>query len=57
VAAGALAWDDIRGDAFSLVQGRDAGRASEDEITVYKNIGGAHQDVFTAAILKQAACL
>lgn len=57
VAAGALAWDDIWGDAFSLVQGRDAGRASEDEITVYKNIGGAHQDVFTAAILKQAAGL
>lgn len=57
VASGALSWDDIRGDAFGLVQGRDTGRVSDDQITVYKNIGGAHQDVFTAAILKQAAGL
>ncbi|MFD1158950.1 ornithine cyclodeaminase [Roseovarius aestuarii] len=57
VASGALSWDDIRGDAFGLVQGRTAGRTSEDQITVYKNIGGAHQDVFTAVILKQAAGL
>lgn len=57
VAAGALRWDDIRGDAFGLVQGRDAARASDEEITIYKNIGGAHQDVFTTAILKQAAGL
>ncbi len=57
VTAGALSWDDIRGDAFGLVQGRVAGRASGDEITVYKNIGGAHQDVFTSVILKQVAGL
>ncbi|MEQ9261310.1 MAG: ornithine cyclodeaminase [Roseovarius sp.] len=57
VAAGALRWEDIRGDAFGLVQGRDTGRMSDDQITVYKNIGGAHQDVFTTAILKQAAGL
>lgn len=57
VAAGALRWRDIRGDAFGLVQGRDMGRTTDDEITVFKNIGGAHQDVFTAAILKQAAGL
>ena len=57
VANGALRWEDIRGDAFGIVQGRDEGRASEEEITVYKNIGGAHQDVFTAVILKRAAGL
>jgi ornithine cyclodeaminase len=57
VATGALRWDDIQGDAFGLVQGRDARRTSQDQITVYKNIGGAHQDVFTAMILKQAAGL
>lgn len=57
VASGALRWDALRGDAFALVQGRDRGRASDDQITVFKNIGGAHQDVFTAAILKQAAGL
>lgn len=57
VASGALNWDDIQGDAFGLAQGRDAGRTSDDEITVYKNLGGAHQDVFTAAILIRAAGL
>jgi ornithine cyclodeaminase len=57
VATGALSWDDIRGDAFGIVQGRDTGRSSENEITVYKNIGGAHQDVFTSVILKRAAGL
>ena len=55
VVSGALSWDDIRGDVFGLVQGVDQGRTSDDEVTVYKNIGGAHQDVFTATILKQAA--
>ncbi len=57
VASGALSWDDIQGDAFDLVQGRDAGRTREDQITVYKNIGGAHQDVFAAVILNEAAGL
>ena len=57
VATGALSWDDIRGDAFGIVQGRYTGRSSENEITVYKNIGGAHQDVFTSVILRQAAGL
>ena len=57
VATGALSWDDIQGDAFGIVQGRDAGRSSENEITVYKNIGGAHQDVFTSVILKRVAGL
>ncbi len=57
VAAGALAWEDIRGDAFGLAQGRDPGRSGPEQITVFKNIGGAHQDVFTAGILKHAAGL
>jgi len=57
VASGALAWEDIRGDLFSLVQGEATARRHPDEITVFKNIGGAHQDVFTAAILKEVAGL
>ena len=57
VSTGALSWDDIRGDAFGIVQGQDTGRSSENEITVYKNIGGAHQDVFTSVILKRVAGL
>lgn len=57
VASGALSLDDIQGDAFDLVQGRRSGRVSAEEITLFKNIGGAHQDLFTAAILKKAAGL
>ncbi|RKF16761.1 ornithine cyclodeaminase [Roseovarius spongiae] len=52
LASGALVREDIRGDLFALVQGRDAGRARADEITVFKNIGGAHQDIFATAILR-----
>ena len=57
MASGALRLDDIQGDAFDLVQGGHSGRVSAEEITLFKNIGGAHQDVFTAAILKQTAGL
>ena len=57
MASGALRMADIKGDSFDLAQGRSPGRASPDEITVFKNIGGAHQDVFTTAILKQTAKL
>ena len=55
--SGALSFDDILGDAFELVQGQVSGRVSDQEITVYKNIGGAHQDVFTTSILKTVAGL
>ncbi|RBI69806.1 ornithine cyclodeaminase [Roseovarius sp. TE539] len=57
VSSGAIGWDDIRGDAFGLAKETDTGRRSDDEITVFKNIGGAHQDVFTAVILQKAAGL
>lgn len=57
MASGALRLDDIQGDTFDLVQGGHSGRVSAEEITLFKNIGGAHQDVFTAAILKQTAGL
>ncbi len=56
VTAGALSWDAIRGDLFDLVQGRAPGRENPDEITVFKNVGGAHQDVFTLnALIDRAA--
>lgn len=45
----------IAGDHFDLAQGRAQGRCSADEITVFKNVGGAHLDVFTAIALNAAA--
>lgn len=54
VAAGVIGWDDVRADLFDLTQGTAAGRTSPDAITLFKNNGGAHLDVFTAAALWQA---
>ena len=38
-------------DLFDLCTGRHPGRASDDQITVYKNNGGGHLDLFTARYL------
>lgn len=55
VNAGVIGWDDVRADLFDLVQGRAFGRMDGAEITLFKNNGGAHLDVFTAAALLKAA--
>jgi len=47
MASGAISKADIEGDLHDLVHGR-AGRKSADEITVFKNGGGAHLDVMIA---------
>ncbi len=54
VASGAITWDAVRADLFDMVQGRVPGRTSDEEITVFKNNGGAHLDLFTAAALMAA---
>lgn len=51
VASGAITWEAVKADMFELAQGRHPGRTSADEITVFKNNGGAHLDLFTAAAL------
>jgi ornithine cyclodeaminase len=51
VAGGAITWDAVRGDLFELCNGRIEGRRSADDITIFKNVGGAHLDLFTAAHL------
>ena len=53
LASGAIAEADIAGDLHELVQGR-AGRRSADEITVFKNGGGAHLDVMIAHAVYRA---
>jgi len=50
MAAGVIAEADILGDLHDLVAGR-AGRRSGDEITVFKNGGGAHLDLMTARLI------
>lgn len=53
VASGAITWDSVTADLFELVQGKREGRTSADQITVFKNNGGAHLDLFTASALSQ----
>lgn len=50
---GVIARADIRGDLHALVQGK-AGRGSDDEITVFKNGGGAHLDIMVAHAVAKA---
>jgi ornithine cyclodeaminase/alanine dehydrogenase-like protein (mu-crystallin family) len=48
---GLCAWSDIRADMFELAAGRAPGRVDARQITVFKNVGGGHLDLFTAAHL------
>jgi ornithine cyclodeaminase/alanine dehydrogenase-like protein (mu-crystallin family) len=48
VASGALSAADIRGDLYELCTGQVPGRTGPGEITLYKNVGGAHLDLYAA---------
>lgn len=48
IAAGRMTESDVLADLFDLCQGRHPGRTNAEEITLYKNIGGGHLDLFTA---------
>ena len=48
VERGYFAWADVQADLFELCAGAKAGREDLGEITVFKNVGGGHLDLFTA---------
>lgn len=48
IASGVITADDVRGDLYDMVEESDRLRRSEDEITIYKNGGGAHLDLMMA---------
>lgn len=52
---GLLTLDAIEADLFDLCTGRHPGRTSDTDITMYKNCGGAHLDLFTARHLQARA--
>ena len=47
IAKGIISLDSIQADLSDLCAGRHSGRVDANEITVYKNVGGAHLDLFT----------
>lgn len=51
IASGALRKEDILGELADLASGRIPGRQSQDEITLYKNAGGAHLDLMTCEVV------
>ncbi|MEL7542387.1 MAG: ornithine cyclodeaminase family protein [Pseudomonadota bacterium] len=53
--AGQLSRSDIRADHFDFARGHHAGRASSEEITVFKNGGGGHLDLMVAQHLVDVA--
>ena len=52
---GIIGLDSIAGDLFDLCGGRHPGRTADDQITLFKNVGGAHLDMFTACHLMEEA--
>ena len=53
LAAGTISRQGVLGDLHALVEGR-AGRQSADEITLFKNGGGAHLDLMTSRYILDA---
>jgi ornithine cyclodeaminase/alanine dehydrogenase-like protein (mu-crystallin family) len=47
IASGAIKESDVLGDLYDLAAGTVAGRRSPEDITVFKNAGGAHLDLMT----------
>ncbi len=48
IARGVITADAVLGDLYDLIAGQAAGRTSDDEITIFKNGGGAHLDLMVA---------
>ena len=54
LAAGIIAENDVKGDFYDLIASGTTARTSDDEITVFKNGGGAHLDLMTADYISGA---
>jgi ornithine cyclodeaminase/alanine dehydrogenase-like protein (mu-crystallin family) len=48
LARGLITREQIAADMFDLCKGKHSGRVSDAEITMFKNVGGGHLDLFTA---------
>ncbi len=53
LARGIIRREDVLGDLYDIVPGR-VGRGGADEITLFKNGGGAHLDLMTGRVILDA---
>jgi len=51
--SGKIKMEDIKGDLFDLCQGRAQGRTSENQITLFKSVGYALEDLVAAKLVYQ----
>ena len=51
IESGALAPDDVAADLYDLCRGRHAGRGADGEITLFKSVGVALEDLFAAILV------
>ena len=54
IASGAIDRSHIRGDLYDLVAAGTTSRRSDDQITIFKNGGGAHLDLMMASYVVDA---
>lgn len=53
MARGLISRDSVRGDFYQLLREQVPGRRAEEEITIFKNGGGAHLDPMIAHYLSE----
>jgi ornithine cyclodeaminase len=56
LASGVLDREDVAGDLFGLVRGTVPGRRSPDEITLFKSVGTALEDLAAAELAVSRLC-
>lgn len=57
IASGAIGREHVRGDLFDLCRGAAPGRTGAAEITLFKSVGSALEDLAAAILVYQAGCV
>ncbi|MFV0434173.1 MAG: ornithine cyclodeaminase family protein [Leucobacter sp.] len=55
IASGAIGREHVLGDLYELLAGEQQGRETAEDVTVFKNGGGAHLDLMTAKYVLEVA--
>ncbi len=54
LASGVISEADVKGEFYELITMEHSARSSDEEITVFKNSGGAHLDLMNTKYIAQA---